>query len=213
MLQHKVCRRVDNNSPSNRWRVKACGTPYFAIDLDNEQHDRILELRRRGRSVYYCSPAFVERVALETHYRDGTVCTASVRVDVLPAAKLTDSKHHSVIFNHGGTAAFLCSPEPVRVKVVTREAFEHERGAREFSLEEARTLYDDLWTIATKRAFKGPEVQTPSADGLRETPPVRREFGTAADVAVEIAALASQYFGLSWLLVHDRASAGAEAPA
>src|SRR5262249_25514365 len=159
------------------------------VDLENEQYERIVELRKRGRAVYYCAPGFVERRHLEDHYQKRTVCPASVWVDVLPAGLLKNNKHHSIIFDQWGSVAFRCSGEPIALQVVNRETFAQGKAASEFTVDEAATLYADLWTIASERSARRPK-RSPHAVDVRRTLPPRHEFNTAEDGAVEIAILA-----------------------
>jgi len=204
MLQHKVVRRVDNKSPSNRAWVNRCGVPYFAFGLDNEQYNRIVQLRGRGRAVYYCAPRFCERQNLEDDYRSRGVCGASVWLDPLPAGTIGDFRAHSIIFDPPGTRAFRCCGEPKNIKVVSLNEFKTVRPAQGLTRDGLAGMYEELFAIADERASERPtEGEGLENYSIRRDRPERATVDSLESAAVAVAELSAEYFGLSWLFVLD----------
>jgi hypothetical protein len=204
MLQHKSVRRVDNESPSNRDWVKKCGIPYFAFGLDTEQYNRIVQLRRRGRAVYYCAPRFCERHKLEDHYRTGAVCGASIWLDALLAGEIADARSHSIIFDPLGARAFRCSGRPLDIKVVSLNELKNERAAEPLRQEGLARVYEDLFAIADERAIGRPAHGGGVGDySIRRSRPKRVNVDSFESAAAAVGELAAEYFGLSWLFVLD----------
>lgn len=205
MLQHKVVRFVNGYSPTNKKRIAVCKGPYFAMELDTEQYNRILALRARGRAVYYCAPCFVRRFEMETHYSSRTLCKASVWVDIAPAGKITDKKCHALIVDASAKLAFRCSGEPLEAQIVEYESGDKNGPGEEFemTLAVASRMYEDLFAIASNRAIRPQVEQGDEQTRIRTDRPRRREIQNVEDAAIGIAELASQYFGLSWILVRE----------
>jgi hypothetical protein len=207
MLQHKVVRRIDNKSPSNREWVKKCGVPYFAFGLDIEQYNRIVQLRGRGRAVYYCAPRFCERQALEDHYRTGAVCSSSIWLDPELAGQIADRRAHAIVFDLRGARAIRCSGLPREMKVIAPSDLAETRPSEPLRVESLREVYEELYSIAADRAGRrqgGAEEDRESS--IRRDMPKRAEIDSLESAASAVGNLSADYFGLSWLFVLDETS-------
>jgi hypothetical protein len=206
MLQHKVVRHVSGKSPSNTKWIKQCGLPYFAFPLDTQQYNRIVEYRKRRRSIFYCAPRFSDRTTLERHYAKRTVCDGAVWIDPIAAGPILDMKSHSIVFDTSASRVIRCSGDPIEIKTASLRGWMTESEPQELTEDVIVKLYDDLFICAYEWSEPRESVESPKADaGIRRGRPVRAVITSKESAAEAVADLSAEYFGASWLFVKSDA--------
>jgi hypothetical protein len=209
-LQHKVARRVDGKSGSNKRFRDVVGSPYYAFPLDVDQYNLIHRFSQKNtREFYYCAPIFTSRNDLNSNYLAKTVVTNSAWIDVSSWAAIpsTDSEPHCIVYNPGLTAVSRFSEEPEKpiqaekpsvdkFSSVPATSLKTEDLAKEYS-----TFFETLkeWWPERSRSRRKSEGERDFQ--MKSTlPPRREDFKRPEQVVEAIQEITGDYLGVSWLV-------------
>lgn len=195
-LQHKVASFFEPMPKSYKSKSKFVGAlapEFFKFKLDNDQYNKIVNLRLRDVAVYYCSPMFIGVRRLNRHFAAGTVDGNSIWIDVRACPKLVGASKKTT-HHLGYTSAMLVrrfSDGPF--KAIGSEASASRISNMEaisFDMEGMRQVLTNLYG-----ACEGEDRRSL----LRRSQP-----GRGADLShllARIGSFAAQEFGLSWHLL------------
>jgi len=209
-LQHKVARRVDGKSGSNKKFRDVVGSPYYAFSLDVDQYNLIHRFsQKKTREFYYCSPIFTSRKDLDTHYAAKTVVLNSAWISVATwsAIPSTDTASHCIVYSPDlkKVSRFSEEPEePVPAEKPSLEKF-FAAPAREFQTKELAEDYYELFDTLKEwwpERMKTRRKSESSNDFQMKAvlPPRREEFKRPKDVVEAIQEITGDYLGVSWLV-------------
>lgn len=209
-LQHKVARRVDGKSGSNKKFRDVVGSPYYAFSLDVDQYNLIRRFsQKKAREFYYCSPIFTSRKDLEHHYAAKTVVLNSAWISVAAWASIpsTDTASHCIVYSPDlkKVSRFSEEPEePVPAEKPSSEKF-FAALARDFQtkelVEEYYEFFDTLkewWPERMKTRRKSEALSDFQMKNV--LPPRREDFKRPGEVVEAIQEITGDYLGVSWLV-------------
>ncbi|MCO5119738.1 MAG: hypothetical protein M9951_08875 [Burkholderiaceae bacterium] len=209
-LQHKVARRVDGKSGSNKRFRDVVGSPYYAFSLDVDQYNLIHRFsQKKTREFYYCAPIFTSRQDLNGHFSARTVVPNAAWIDISTWSTIpsTDTQAHCIVYSPDLTAVSRFSEEPE--KPISGERPSPEKffnaPALEFRTEDMAKEYFDFfdtlkewWPERSKTRRKSEEE-----DGFRMKsvlPPRREDFKQPRQVVEAIQEITGDYLGVTWLV-------------
>jgi hypothetical protein len=207
-LQHKVARRVDGKSGSNKKFRDVVDSPYYAFSLDVDQYNLIHRYsQKKTREFYYCSPIFTSRKDLDLHYAAKTVVTNSAWISVAKWASITDTASHCIVYSSDLKKVSRFSEEPEELVPADKPSSEKffAAPARKFQTKELSEHYFELfdtlkewWPERIKTRRKSEQL----SDFQMKTvlPPRREEFKQPKDVVEAIQEITGDYLGVSWLV-------------
>lgn len=212
-LQHKVARRVDGKSGSNKKFRDAVGSPYYAFALDVDQYNLIQRFsQKKTREFYYCSPVFTSRKDLDSHYAAKTVVSNSAWIDVSSCAPIpsTDTASHCIVYSPALTAVARFSDEPEKSVSAAKPSIEDflKVKERKFQTEELADEYFEFFDTLTEwwpERLKSRRKSEMSTDFQMKSvlPPRREDFKQPRQVVEAIQEITGDYLGVSWLVKAD----------
>lgn len=94
--------------------------PYYRMHLrplkHSSQHNLLLELERKGETVFYVAPEFHTSQELNEQYLARSIVTRPAAFSPLDIGDLPDQHEHYIVFEKGSTYGYRCSdnPSPIR---------------------------------------------------------------------------------------------------
>src|SRR5690606_721672 len=93
--------------------------PYFAFRLDVAQYNLIHGLATaRKRKIYYCTPLYTSRRAIDEHFAKRHICNEAIWIDVAGAGSIADTETHTIVYSGDGTRAALFSSDAKDLRVL-----------------------------------------------------------------------------------------------
>lgn len=103
----------------NAGESKLVGLPYFRFPIyrktQSNQHQLLVELEKRGFTVFYATPKMHEAVNLNGAFFDGRVVDHSLFVSPGDIGELPDNQNHRVVFSGATRDVYFC-PKPRRLE-------------------------------------------------------------------------------------------------
>ncbi len=205
-LQHKVSRYVDKCAISNKAFFMAAGGPYFAFALDKDQYNLIhMASQKPSREFYYCAPIFTTRLDMNRHYMAHDVINHSVWIDISGCGAITDNKPHCIVYDMLGGRAFRFSNNP-KMAMITRP---EERGdiqlpwkkfGTDFLQENYIGLFNTLKDWWPERMKGKRKSRAEEKNAMPRKFPLQREIKDVGSGIEAIRDIASNYYGVSWLI-------------
>jgi hypothetical protein len=209
-LQHKVARRVDGKSGSNKRFRDVVGSPYYAFPLDVDQYNLIHRFsQKKTREFYYCAPIFTSRNDLNAHYLAERVVPNSAWIDVSSWAPIpsADTDSHCIVYSADLKAVSRFSEEPEKPIPAEKPSAEKffDAPATDFNTEALAKEYSvffetlkDWWPERSKSRRKS-EVEK-DFQMKSVLPPRREDFKRPGQVVEAIQEVTGDYLGVSWLV-------------
>ncbi|QSN61330.1 MULTISPECIES: hypothetical protein [unclassified Caballeronia] len=213
-LQHKVSRRVDGSSPSNKHFRAAVGSPYFAFSLDVDQYNLIHRFsQKRSREFYYCAPIFTRRSELDTHFRSAQVVSNSAWIDVSGCASIPrgDEESHCIVYDPALKGAARFSQEPqsgLKIQRASVDGMIQSQRTVRFDAKSLREEYEEFFETIGDWWDEGRRIRRRKSDAdtdfrmKRQRPARRKHLNTPEEAVSAIRELTSDYLGVTWL-VHE----------
>jgi len=121
-IQFKLCDYMVRSTAEGADKVSI---PHYRMHLrplkHSQQHDLLLALEKKGRTVLYAAPEFHRPNELNEAYAKKEIMQRSAFFRPQSIGTLPDDEEHFVCFNAGASHGYRCS-EPVEVKKVQSEA-------------------------------------------------------------------------------------------
>ena len=132
----------------NAGESKLVGLPYFRFALhrktQSNQHQLLIELERKGCSVFYATPKIHEAVNLNSAFFDHQVVASSLFINPGGIGELPDNQSHRVVFSGRSEDVYLCS-RPRKLDGVIHGAAFAEAVRRIVSDREPQSLDDEFF--------------------------------------------------------------------
>lgn len=111
----------------NAGESKLVGLPYFRFALhrktQSNQHQLLIELEKKGNTVFYATPKIHEAVNLNSAFFDKQVAALSLFVSPSEIGELPDSEAHRVVFSQRMNDVYLCPPGRKLERTIHGEGF------------------------------------------------------------------------------------------
>jgi hypothetical protein len=211
-LQHKVSRRVDGSSPSNKRFRAAVGSPYFAFPLDVDQYNLIYRFsQKRSREFYYCAPIFTRRSELDTYFRSAQVVSNSAWIDVSGCASIpsSDEESHCIVYDPALKRAVRFSQEPQfgsKIQRASADAVIPSQRTVVFDTKSLKEEYEEFFETIDNWWDEGRRTRQRKSEAdtdfrmMRQRPERRKEIRTPKEAVSAIRELTSEYLGVTWLV-------------
>jgi len=122
MLQFKVSHFVKDWSIKNDYIYNCYNGAYFRFSIRprhlSKQHKIMLELSRKGESIFYCAPLFYRWPELVNFFRRQIVIDNSRFFDPIDIGVLPDDKQHHISYDPLGQFGFFHSKNKKPIKVL-----------------------------------------------------------------------------------------------
>src|SRR5215813_2773078 len=132
----------------NAGESKLVGLPYFRFALhrktQSNQHQLLIELERKGCSVFYATPKIHEAVNLNSAFFDHQVVASSLFINPGEIGELPDNRPHRVVFSGRSEDVYVCS-KPQRLGGVIHGAVFAAAVRRAVAEREAQSLDDEFF--------------------------------------------------------------------
>lgn len=209
-LQHKVSRKVDGASRSNKHFRSVAGMPYYAFPIDVDQYNLIhMFAQRKSREFYFCAPIFTSRKELNDHFKNGAVALNSIWIDISACGTLTNTEPHCIVYPEDGSRAFVFSEHPDERPSVVRpaglETFPSDRPTK-LTTTSLRDEYEEIFEIVSQW-WHGDLIAQRRSSGIdsdfrmKQEPPRRRDgLKNRMDMIAAIRELTNEYLGVTWLI-------------